>query len=458
MEDFICQQLFRVYINQLTDNDKALCYYLEIYPARLHGKNIRRQGDSAKLISSNDGVNYTYRGRFFAPNQVVQIGYELSEKAHSALRWLIRRQAFRTPKLEYTVLAYSQDVQVLQPFQDSVDSAENLRAPTRQTIEPGEHEIDLGINEAEQLKNAITGYQHHLNPDDKIYVLALDNAVPGRLAIQYYREFQATDYFDNILYYHDTMSWRHMKVYSKEERAKTGKTSYIYIEPPSRDIVNCTFGGATKFMDVGSDKYYGQQLQRLLPCILERARIPQDFVKGAFENAVTPLGKSYYNWQRCLSVACSLARKYYIERKQVEYTMALDRSITDRSYLYGRLLAVAEKVEGDAIRKQSSGDSGNRVTNARRYMNMLSKRPYSTWLTIEKKLQPYLNRLNPGERTYYQIQFQNIMSLFDFDDYKDNRALEGTFVLGFHCQMQDFYTKKSDENSSAEVETEADAE
>ena len=29
-------------------------------------------------------------------------------------------------------------------------------------------------------------------------------------------------------------------------------------------------------MDVGSDKYYGQQLQRLLPCILERARIPQD--------------------------------------------------------------------------------------------------------------------------------------------------------------------------------------
>ena len=106
------------YINQLTDNDKALCYITgrEIYPARLHGKNIRRQGDSAKLISSNDGVNYTYRGRFFAPNQVVQIGYELSEKAHSALRWLIRRQAFRTPKLEYTVLAYSQDVQVLQPF------------------------------------------------------------------------------------------------------------------------------------------------------------------------------------------------------------------------------------------------------------------------------------------------------------------------------------------------------
>ena len=47
--------------------------------------------------------------------------------------------------------------------------------------------------------------------------------------------------------------------------------------------------------------------------------------------------------------------------------MALDRSITDRSYLYGRLLAVASG--SDAIRKQSSGDSGNRVTNARRYMN-----------------------------------------------------------------------------------------
>ena len=223
-----------------------LYYRSRDYPARLHGKNIRR-GDSARVISSNDGVNYTYRGRFFAPNQVVQIGYELSEKAHSALRWLIRRQAFRTPKLEYTVLAYSQDVQVLQPFQDSVDSAENLRALTRQTIEPGEHEIDLGINEAEQLKNAITGYQHHLNPDDKIYVLALDNAVPGRLAIQYYREFQATEYFDNILYYHDTMSWRHMKVYSKEERLKQEDHMSI-LEPPSpRHCQLYIWCGATKF-------------------------------------------------------------------------------------------------------------------------------------------------------------------------------------------------------------------
>lgn len=52
----------------------------------------------------------------------------------------------------------------------------------------------------------------------------------------------------------------------------------------------------------------------------------------------------------------------------------LDKTSTDRSYLFGRLLAVADKLERDTF------DMGeDRVTNAKRLWNMFSVRPYYTW-------------------------------------------------------------------------------
>ena len=47
----------------------------------------RNSGDRAKLISSNDSANFTFRGeRFSDAGQALRIGYETTQKAHSALR------------------------------------------------------------------------------------------------------------------------------------------------------------------------------------------------------------------------------------------------------------------------------------------------------------------------------------------------------------------------------------
>ena len=40
----------------------------------LHSKKIRNEGDGAKLISSNDEANYTFRGRFSTKEQAFAIG------------------------------------------------------------------------------------------------------------------------------------------------------------------------------------------------------------------------------------------------------------------------------------------------------------------------------------------------------------------------------------------------
>ena len=60
--------------------------------AMYHPAKIRNGGDKAKIISSNDTTNYTCRGRFITDNEACQISSNTTQKAHSALRWLIRRQ------------------------------------------------------------------------------------------------------------------------------------------------------------------------------------------------------------------------------------------------------------------------------------------------------------------------------------------------------------------------------
>ena len=60
--------------------------------ANYHPAKIRNGGDKAKLISSNDTSNYTFRGRFSNDSEACQISSEITQKAHSALRWLLKRQ------------------------------------------------------------------------------------------------------------------------------------------------------------------------------------------------------------------------------------------------------------------------------------------------------------------------------------------------------------------------------
>ena len=73
--------------------------------ATKHPRNIRRPGDGAKLISSNDAANFTFRGRFIEADEACTVGYEASHKAHNALRWLIARQGYRNG--EQAVVAWA---------------------------------------------------------------------------------------------------------------------------------------------------------------------------------------------------------------------------------------------------------------------------------------------------------------------------------------------------------------
>lgn len=433
------------YINSLEAEDGEFCYATGKtgYMTELHGKNIRFAGDGAKLISANDDSGFTFRGRGDLAEEMLQISYESSEKAHSALRWLIRNQAYK--KNGYTVVAWQNDT--LETIQPMVDSDNIFGDPDDEEV------LDTGDVFAKKLKRLMTGIKTEINSGSKVNIMALDAATPGRLSIQYYAEKQAIDYLDSILKWHKDLAWIHrFKTKKVERKGKEVNKSYAFLGAPSPyDIVLCAFGneqsGLLKIPE--KDKFVNQQLKRILPCIVDGTKLPRDFMRGAYANAIRPVSKEKYNWLKCLSVACSLTKKYYIDMEGEEYEMALDREQTDRSYLYGRLLAIADRIESKALEsKKSEGGESKRQTTAMRYMEPLSKRPYKTWKNIELKLTPYWKMLNQNSASYYKKELNQVMELFEAADFMNNRALEPLFLLGYHCQSSDFYKSKKTEETS----------
>src|SRR5699024_3086638 len=85
---------FITYLETTTEMEMGYCYVTgkETLLTTQHGSRLRNAGDMSKLISANDSSGYTYRGRFAKSTEAVQIGYDVSQKAHHALRWLLQRQ------------------------------------------------------------------------------------------------------------------------------------------------------------------------------------------------------------------------------------------------------------------------------------------------------------------------------------------------------------------------------
>ncbi|MEG2658578.1 MAG: type I-C CRISPR-associated protein Cas8c/Csd1, partial [Clostridiales bacterium] len=172
---------------------------------------------------------------------------------------------------------------------------------------------------------------------------------------------------------------------------------------------------------------------------IDGRKIPKDLINRAVINGSNPQAyEKKYNWQEVLGIACSLVKKQMIENKE-DITMALDKSCTDRSYLFGRLLAVADIIESSTFEKDEK-----RQTNAKRYMSAFSSNPFKTWKMIEERLQPYLNKMGQGSQVFYTKILNEICDKFTIDDFASDDKLNGKYLLGFHCQTKDLFNNKGE--------------
>lgn len=406
----------RFYSGQLGEED--FCYVTgQLQPATdRHANKIRHSADKAKLISANDSTGFTFRGRFQSSDEAASISYDVSQKAHNALKWLINRQA----KVEdqRVFLVWSNDVTELPHPTDDFYSLDSTAASSKTQI------VNTNREFAREVAKAMDGYRNHLShpdvKDTKVNILVLDSATTGRMAVLYYRNMDKDLYLDRLVKWHSTCAWLH-----RYRKNAEGEFVQFYGAPATRDIALAAYGSRA------DGKIVKGLMERMLSCIIDdrEQRIPQDIVASVFHRASNPVSMDNWEWEKTLSIACALINK----REGTQ--LALDTESDNRDYLFGRLLAVA-----DVLERRALGSEEKRATNAIRYMNAFSKHPARTWLTIQQCLQPYQARLG-RDATYWSKIIDEIGSRIPIEQFNNN-PLSGVYLLGFYSQRHELYQKK----------------
>ena len=416
------ESLMEAYTNfylSTQNGERNICFIMgeEEVITNNHPKGIIQSSYGAKLVSGNDKENFTYRGRFIEVEDACTISYEASQKAHSALTWLAAKQGITIgTKDKRTYICWN---------------PKGKETPEIDSEFEFENEEKIAYTQEEykkKLYRAVQGYKEKLDDNDDIVIIGLDAATTGRLSVIYYNELKASDFLSRLKNWKETCNWYFTK-FTLE------KKPYYEIETPSVErIVKYTFGTERgQYIEV-NDKILKEQVQRIYYCILDGMPLPKDIVYTITMRASNPMIYSNSNYEKLLSTACALIKK----DKGGNISMVLDTENTDRSYLFGRLLAVAEVAE-----KIASGKEVTRPTNATRLQTAFVNRPFFTWSNIKSALSPYMQKLNRGSREYYENLMEEIVCMFQEEDMdKLNKGLEPTYLLGYYAQRKELRTKK----------------
>lgn len=417
--------------------ERDLCYVRgEVIPTSdKHPGKIRNTADKGKLISGNDSSGFTFRGRLADKNQTLSVGFETSQKAHNALKWLVEKQGYKNGDQVFLIWG-TRDEKIPETLGDSYDLLEDLsgEAPS---------EVDTHEGYARQLNRALGGYAGVLTESTEVVVLGLDSATTGRLSITYYQKLSGSDFLERLRFWNSTCVWLQVYKFVPDGTDDKGKAKYrhqvFFGAPNPREIVKAAYGGKA------NEKLSKSTIERLLPCIIEKADIPRDLVNCAVRRASMPLAMEDFEWEKTLAVACALYLKY---NKKERITMALDLERNDRDYLYGRLLAVADWVERAAYRSYKKGSDDYRATTAMRSMSAFSQHPFKTWAYISERLEPYQEKLGRNNERYMDL-LSEIHALFRDGEFEKDTLLNGAYLLGFYCQRKAFLDQYNEYKAKA---------
>jgi CRISPR-associated protein, csd1 family len=422
----VWQSYIRFYEGQ--QENRRLCYVTgQVIPCTdKHPSKIRNSADKAKLISANDKSGFTFRGRFADKQQALSVGYEISQKAHNALKWLIAKQGYKNG--DQVILTW--ETKRLKAANPVLGSQQLMTQYTEPAAEPKTMQAY-----ARKLNEAIAGYKNNLDRAAKVVVMGLDSAIPdnrGRLAITYYRELPGSEFYDRIQRWYRDCCW---ELWSwKDEQF----ISYMGSPSPHSIAVAAYGKNADK-------KLLTETVERLLPCIVDQAKLPFDLVQSVY-NRVRTLASSASSseWIHLLSICCALGRCYGKERDKEEWTVEGNSMELDKSYLCGRLLAVMDGMEKWALAKMGE----DRQTNAMRYLDPYTKNAGKIIPILQRRLLPYMERIGDKHNWLLETMGEICEKLSQYDG--ELKALDYRFTLGFYTQQKQIRDETKRRKAEAE--------
>ena len=438
----VWESFIQYYLSTLKKEGVCCVQGKKMLLSQLSPSKIRNPRDRAKLISSNDSINFTYRGRFNDAGEALSIGYETTQKAHSALRWLIGRQGINNG--DQTILAWGMADESIPPVVgDSYELVKELEEDHEYLDGPEDipefhtSAADTRAAYALRFNKAIQGYRAELTDSSQITVMILDSATPGRMSIRYYRELSGSCLMDAIEDWHRNFAWElRYRKQQKEENGKLVLRPIVFFGAPApKDIAEAAYG-----MKVDA-KLKQHTIERILPCIAERRPFPRDLVNTLMHRAAGGIAMEPWEAAKTRSIACAVVHGYYHRNRKEDFSMALDENCSDRSYLFGRILACADELE-QTFNYYFSGDI-RRPTNALRMETIFTQRPAKTTELLRKKLELYLERLLKNNKTTYSNDLMlKLLDRIPIEEF-NNAPLSELYLLGYASQRAEFFKKSN---------------
>lgn len=399
--------------------------------AKIHQTQIRFGADMTKVFTSTE------------EDTMVQIGEEDSFIFCNTLRWLCQKNRVVIGKMTFLMWSCAGG-----QYPDFSQSSAWVTQGKEIQNDPSAREV---------FNSCMRNKQQEFDGQDSILFIAMESAMDNKGGLVFTRtgKWAMSEYLHGIWTWYERCGWLH-PYYNKEEK----RAGYYYGVPGIRQMARILYGTpkGTYFELDNGDYNYVALTKALTPCIMEGKPVPQHIIKTAVRR-VTNMSclRKPFLFRQSLAVACSLIKQGMICRKGKEYNMELDIGNQDRSYLFGRLLAVADMAEKSTF---DPVDDRFRETNALKSMHAYISRPAAEWQKLRVRLEPYLRKIprlifsgkKIRRREYYENMIGLIMNQFSAGDFNDV-PLEPVFLIGYDAQKRAMaYRKEKDKKTKNEEE------
>lgn len=441
------QARYKVYVEYQNANDPSK----EKITCNLSGKSdylcIKHQPlmGTARLVSQITANDENWRGRFTMADQNIKLGMETSQKIHLMAKYLLSGEETRRWLGEQANMVswFSDDLSNAVAF-DPSKSAEMPAGIFEKLLAEQKGKSDAPAIADEMTENIVKSFTNgkRLFSDDATYYIAIfDKISNGRVATKYFRTLSVSRLKENLVAWQEKYHWRG---YSKENRDK------VFTPSPRRLVLAACGVERDGFLEISKKDFLKNQYQNILTALVEGRSIPENFEKALTVNIRHR--QNYDNtWMEVKF--CALA---VLKDKGGFKDAMLNRENTDRSYLFGRLLALFERMEASTF-----GEKEERSTNAEKMWTSYTNHPATMMMRLRNLLKPYERKMATSEQNrglYFKLsrdisEVTNMLhDNYDMDSAEVNRPLDYGFIFGYEAQMRDIFTKRNKETEEAKEE------
>lgn len=393
---------------------------------------------TARLVSQITANDENYRGRFTTADQSIKIGMETSQKIHLMAKYLLSGQGTRRWLGEQANMVswFSDDLSNAAEF-NPTKSAEVASSVKNRLLSGRKSKSDgamIADEMTEDIVKSFTNGKRMFSDDATYYIAIFDKISNGRVAAKYFRSLSGSRLKENLVAWQEKYHWRG---FSNENRDKE-------FTPSPRRIALAAYGVERDGMlEISKNDFLKNQYQNIVTALVEGRAVPRNFEKAL---AVNIRHRQNYDktWMEVLFCALAVLK----DKGGIKDPM-LNRENTDRSYLFGRLLASFEYLEKSAF---SKGDE--RSTNAEKMWTSYTNQPATMMLRLRNLMIPYERKLErsvePLKRSAYFNAMREIREAtnmlhdsYDMNSVEVNRPLDYGFIFGYEAQRQAFYPGKN---------------